>query len=776
MQLIDLNNVQIAQPYAAQQSMQYKMSSYLHGNQAIDAFTNKIAEAGLGLQQIIADGVVHRFSTPSDTQGKLSGWYILFMDTIPAGQFGSWKEDISESFFAVNEFGKNSNRTPTILSEAEKKAFDAAMARAKLAREIEQKKLHDYTALRAGDLWQKAEDIVLGTTQSEYLNRKSVSPFGIKVFEKQILIPVTNQHGQLRNLQRIYQNGDKKFLYGGEIKGNFHFINGNTDTVYICEGYATGASLHMATGNAVMVAFNANNLMSVAKIVKQGMPNTQLVIAGDNDAFTQKKGVPWNVGLEKAHQAALETGATIVYPEFKNLTTKPTDFNDLHQLEGLEAVKIQSYISGDGPKIYKWGLELFEGKAPLVKWLVKDMLPLSAPCLLAATGGTGKGMLALDLALSIAENGASLINLNGENKWLGKEVVGSGSAVIFSAEDSKDTIHQRLESLDPTGERRAKARGNLFIIPLPNAGGPIQLVIQEGYGKGFKTTPAFENIKRQLRRIPNLKLINIDPLASFAGVDVNADPQAGAFIQGILANLAEETGACILISHHMSKPGKGGIANAETARNSVRGTSALIDGVRLALAIWQASTEKCVPIIKAYEKTKKYVKNSSVFEFAVVKSNTPADMETYTLLRGDNGLLTCVDTLVKRDNYSDTYLMGLLVESIRLAAELGRPFNKTGGNDPYNRREELPEELATLGRDKLRDLIQEALDNELVVRPNHKSSKSTILDVPTGQFADGTGIIEPGYTGDKSRVKNIKNELGTRKHVPKIKINNNLLE
>lgn len=48
-----------------------------------------------------------------------------------------------------------------------------------------------------------------------------------------------------------------------------------------------------------------------------------------------------NTGRQKAEEAAQKYGCSVVFPQFKNTDTKPTDFNDLHLLEGLDTVKEQ---------------------------------------------------------------------------------------------------------------------------------------------------------------------------------------------------------------------------------------------------------------------------------------------------------------------------------------------------------------------------------------------------------------------------------------------------
>lgn len=48
-----------------------------------------------------------------------------------------------------------------------------------------------------------------------------------------------------------------------------------------------------------------------------------------------------NVGVEKATSVAREFGLPLAIPQFKDVSSKPTDFNDLHLLEGLAEVRRQ---------------------------------------------------------------------------------------------------------------------------------------------------------------------------------------------------------------------------------------------------------------------------------------------------------------------------------------------------------------------------------------------------------------------------------------------------
>ena len=71
------------------------------------------------------------------------------------------------------------------------------------------------------------------------------------------------------------------------------------------------------------------------KSVKGKYPDQALVIAGDNDQWTDG-----NPGVTKATEAAKAVNAKVVIPTFKDTTDRPTDFNDL-RLEGLNIVREQ---------------------------------------------------------------------------------------------------------------------------------------------------------------------------------------------------------------------------------------------------------------------------------------------------------------------------------------------------------------------------------------------------------------------------------------------------
>ena len=98
------------------------------------------------------------------------------------------------------------------------------------------------------------------------------------------------------------------------------------------EGYATGVTVHTATGWPVACAFDAGNLLPVALALRVKFPATQIVIAADNDAVAVGKTV--GVGFEKATEAARAVNGRVLMPDQVGF-----DWNDVHVAAGLDAVR-----------------------------------------------------------------------------------------------------------------------------------------------------------------------------------------------------------------------------------------------------------------------------------------------------------------------------------------------------------------------------------------------------------------------------------------------------
>lgn len=160
-----------------------------------------------------------------------------------------------------------------------------------------------------------------------YLVAKEVDAFGLRQIVDVLVIPARNTMGAIRTLQFINPDASKRFMPGGGKIGHYHAIGGKPlNRLVIAEGYATGASVHMATGLPVAVAFDAGNLLPVARALRAKFPRLAIILAADNDAST--------VGFLKATEAAQAVNGSVWMPDQVGF-----DFNDLHCSAGLDAVR-----------------------------------------------------------------------------------------------------------------------------------------------------------------------------------------------------------------------------------------------------------------------------------------------------------------------------------------------------------------------------------------------------------------------------------------------------
>ena len=289
-------------------------------------FRLAIAAAGLTVPDVIHDdGAIHRFST-NGRRGDDSGWYMLHTDGIAAGAFGCWRTGLQSSWCAKSD---------KAMTEAEREAHRQRIKAMQAQREADTLATQQQASKAAAALWQKSAP---APAAHEYLASKRIKPHGAKFDGHRLMIPMRDTAGTLHSLQTIAPDGEKRFMPGGRVKGCYHAIGkptGPDATLIVCEGNATAASIHEATGHPVAVAFNAGNLEAVATSLRAKYPDLKIIIAADDDHLTGG-----NPGMTKARAAALAVGGLVAVPSFPaGRPDKATDFNDLHQLAGADAVK-----------------------------------------------------------------------------------------------------------------------------------------------------------------------------------------------------------------------------------------------------------------------------------------------------------------------------------------------------------------------------------------------------------------------------------------------------
>ncbi len=238
---------------------------------------------------LIPNGELIRFRVEGDSKDSKNGWAVLHGDGIPAGMFGNWKTGESHNWCSK----RDSELTPGERSEQKRR-----VEMARVERERAEKHCRAEAAEHARAAWEVAD----AATSHPYLQRKCVQSHGLRVVRTDghrvragdLLIPLHNPSSELVSLQRITHDGAKFYLAGGEKRGCFYRFGGD-GAAWLVEGYATGASVHEATGQPVVVAFDAGGLKPVADLLRG-----QLIgVAADNDEsgtgqrVAEATGLPW---------------------------------------------------------------------------------------------------------------------------------------------------------------------------------------------------------------------------------------------------------------------------------------------------------------------------------------------------------------------------------------------------------------------------------------------------------------------------------------------------
>ena len=255
----------------------------------------------------------------------------------------------------ANGYRPDTPYTPPSAEEQARRQAEAAAARE--AAQRQQQENHLRVSKTAQRIWRNAAPATLA---HPYLAAKGITDpavlGGIRQSEYRgvlnLQIPIYRD-GTLYNLQSISPDGGKHFLKDGLKSGGYTVVGDAADTargIVVAEGFATAASIHQATGKPVVVAFDAGNMVTVSETLAKNLPpDIPVTIAVDNDAS--------GTGLAKARQAAALFGdrAKAVQPEFTMTQIQqfqrengldsqgrpklPSDFNDLHKLAGIAAVR-----------------------------------------------------------------------------------------------------------------------------------------------------------------------------------------------------------------------------------------------------------------------------------------------------------------------------------------------------------------------------------------------------------------------------------------------------
>ena len=430
----------------------------------IEEFRADMAANGYNPGEIVP-GKYNRFSTNGDPKDK-AGWCIITVDP-PCGSYGDWRTGEQRRWSPHGALGE--------MPPEHRKAMEVAQKQWK----AEEAAKHKETAERCARQWALLNP---ASDEHPYLKTKGVAAYGLKASGSLLVAAYKDVGGVLWTLQYISPDGEKRFEKGGRTKGCFFEIQGEGAAVYLVEGYATGATVHQATGARVIGCGNAGNLGAVAGALRKSLPDVKMVICADDDRHSEKG----NPGLEAAAKAARATGAAVASPKFKDCSIippakkPPKDFNDLAQREGIKAVKSQLLpASTCGISM----IDLCAKEFPPIIWLLPNIFPTGS-LYMAGPPKLGKSVFVTSLAVAVATDGA-----------FGGLSTDTGGVIYLAMEDSERRLKTRI--IANLGDR--KPTNQLKLITMQDKW-PL-------LGQGCLT-----RLRQEIGALKNVKLVIIDTL------------------------------------------------------------------------------------------------------------------------------------------------------------------------------------------------------------------------------------------------------------------------
>lgn len=490
---------------------------------------------GVVYREIPADGRWHEADLIDDPRGRGDGRIKLFPDG-RGGLVQNWKaNDKPRAFFVDDGPPLNDTERRNAIRKAEQEA----------------KREREQAAKKAAALWKAATDL---RADHPYVVRKGTVPVptlreigveqaagilgyhpksnGEPLAGRLLIVPVKID-GKLSTLEMIDEQGRKSAIAGGAKAGGFWAAqalpegDGTGLALAIGEGVSTVLSVHQGTGYPVIAALSASNLANLAKAMRDRYPAARLLILGD-----------LGNGQAKAEEAAKASGAALAIPKFTPEQIQafqhqhgkaPTDFNDLHQTAGPEAVRAQiaaALSEPTTPTEKTYSLLTFDDLAalPPMKWRVKGVLPESGVTAIYGPSGSGKSFLALDLAGAIGAG----------REWFGHRV--NMAPVVYVCLEGQSGLRNRVAAYRTQHGGDSLANVRFVIESFHILNGDAAALIRTIQAAGLEKP-----------------VIVIDTLNRAApGADENSGVDMGRIIEA--AHIIQQaTGGLVTLVHHSGK-------------------------------------------------------------------------------------------------------------------------------------------------------------------------------------------------------------------------------
>jgi len=506
--------------------------------------------ARLGLDtsgmRLVPDGEIRR--CPEAGRGKHddAGWYVSreFKGVI-YGTAGNWRSD---------EWVSWASRPDDALTDEFKRErkIREQQDRASI-REVQREKGQAVAA--------QLLNLPPASDDHPYLKAKGVRAHGLLRQGDLLVVPVRDIDGTVISRQTIDAKGDKSFAYQCAGTG-MHVIGAPTDHVVIAEGYATGASIHEATGLRVYVVFNAGNIKKMAPEIaaREAESGATVVIAADHDRPDKTSGK--RAGIEAAQAAAAEIQCEVLLPRVEG-----EDWNDVALRDRRELVDAFKRLQ----QLFPDWVPVPAGQLRARQWVYGRHYIRRYLSLTVAPGGVGKSLLVMTEAIAIA---------TGRN-LLGVDPGPRRRVCYYNAEDPMDELNLRIAAICAHhGIPQEELTGWFF----PDSGRRADPVI---IARGTPAVPHMQTLTRlkMIIRRRRADVLILDPLANMH--DAEETNEAYRTMLRPLLEIAEDEGIALEVVHHTTKL----YGNEAKVENS-RGGSSLLGAARVARAINNMSEEE----------------------------------------------------------------------------------------------------------------------------------------------------------------------------------------
>lgn len=287
-----------------------------------------------------------------------------------------------------------------------------------------------------------------------------------------LLVPMHDADGALVNLERIAApDGSKRGIAGGQRVGAFYVIPGTgPDRQRVaCEGWATGAAWHAATGDAVAVAFSAGNLPTVAAAFGAQFVAADHDRKGAGERAAQATGLPYampaNVGedwhdvwardgAESLREAARTAIASASVPVFAEPWKLPAP-----ELKGRAATWWNKLAKASDPE-----------QAAALAWAIAARLSARIPC------ADDVGTLCDRIAATVSADAINPRTMAAIREGIARRVEWRKRRALSALRMSPQALRRhRVEVVDECELRPEDYRG-VILIAAPMAAGKTQRI------------------------------------------------------------------------------------------------------------------------------------------------------------------------------------------------------------------------------------------------------------------------------------------------------------